>query len=104
MWGFHPRSRSYQEGEREWLSGEGSGSEWVRVSVARGLLGVGWPAGPLPSWAGGLLGRSPVGGVVSPFLLSFLLSFLFFCICFVFYFYSFIYFSVTFSFTFILDL
>ena len=50
----------------------GSGSEWVRVSVATGLWGVGWPAGPLPSWAGGgLVGWAvwPSGG--GPFIYIF---------------------------------
>ena len=52
--------------------------------------GVGWPAGPLPSWAGwpdGLLGRGPVRGRGLFFfsfvclVLFYFFLFLFFCFC-----------------------
>ena len=56
----------------------GSGSEWVRVSVATGLWGVGWPAGPARRPAG----PKPSEGGVLLFLsvLSFIFLFIFFSI------------------------
>ena len=57
----------------------GSGSEWVRVSVATGLWGVGWPAGPARRPAGP---KPSEGWGVLLFLsvLSFIFLFIFFSI------------------------
>ena len=62
----------------------GSGSEWVRVSVATGLWGVGWPAGPfglMACWLAGPFG--PGGGGFFLFIFFLFCSFSFYLFSFI---------------------
>ena len=62
----------------------GVGVSLPRVSALGGQgSGVGQPVGPLPSWAGGLLGRSPGGGG-GLFLFLFVFLFCIFFLLFIF--------------------
>ena len=76
--GFHPRSRSDREGEREWRCGEGVGASGLGFRSPRGYGEWGGRLGRL----GGLLGRSPVRGGPFVFVCFIFYLFIYFIFCF----------------------